>query len=77
MKTLVTDTKHMFKLSSKTFKPNEKVAVITEGDTLIIKKLNMPKLSSIAQKVRQRPISMTEIVREVHRYRRERRDISH
>ena len=55
------------------FKPSDKLAWFTEGDTLIIKRLNPPKLSEIAGRVKEKPMPLKEIAKEVHAYRREKR----
>ena len=52
------------------FKPSDKVALLTEGSILIIKKLETPRLSSIATRVKARPPSLRSIVQEVQAYRR-------
>lgn len=44
-----------------------------EGDTLIIKRINPPKLSEIAKRAKEKPIPLKEIVKEVHAYRREKK----
>ncbi len=55
------------------FKPSDKLAWFTEGDTLIIKRVNPPKLSEIAGRVKEKPMPLKEVVKEVHAYRREKR----
>ena len=55
------------------FKPSDKVALLTEGSILIIKKLDSPRLSSIAGRAKGRAPSLQSIVREVHAYRRAKR----
>lgn len=55
------------------FHPDEKVALVTEGSTLIIKKLDVPPASSFATRAPGRPIPLRDIVREVHAYRRAKR----
>ena len=57
------------------FKPSDKLAWFTEGDTLIIKRLNPPKLSEIAGRVKEKPMSMKEIQKEVQAYRKEKRSM--
>lgn len=55
------------------FKPSDELAWFTEGDTLIIKRLNPPKLSEIAGRVKEKPMPLKEIAKEVHAYRREKK----
>lgn len=56
---------------SSIFKPTDKLAWFTEGDTLIIKRINPPRLSEIAARIKEKPIPLKEIVKEVHAYRKE------
>ncbi|MBM4128186.1 MAG: hypothetical protein FJ247_12700 [Nitrospira sp.] len=56
-------------LPSRLFQPDETVLVLTEGDTVVIKKVR-PALSSMAQRVRGRALPMQTIVREVRAYRK-------
>jgi len=55
------------------FKPSDKLAWFMEGDTLIIKRINLPKLSEIAGRVKEKPMPLKKIVKEVHAYRKEKR----
>ena len=55
------------------FKPSDKLAWFAEGDTLIIKRLNPPKLSEIAGRVKEKPMSRKEIEKEAQAYRQEKR----
>lgn len=73
MKTYEVPADRMIRLPKQLFKPADKVAVLTEGSTLIIRKLELPHLSSIARRVRERSLPMREIAREVHAYRRAKR----
>ncbi|MBX3325870.1 MAG: hypothetical protein KF682_08225 [Nitrospira sp.] len=59
-------------LPKRLFQPDDTVLVMTEGDTLVIKKVR-PRLSSIAQRVRGRALPMRVVVREVKAYRKRRR----
>ena len=55
-------------------KPDDEFTVITTGDTIILKKVTPPRLSEIALRApRDKAIPLSEISREVHRYRRGRR----
>ena len=60
-------------LPKRVFRPAEKVVLVTEGDTVIIKKLERPRLSSIAKRSAARPVPMREIVKEVHAFRKSKR----
>jgi hypothetical protein len=59
-------------LPKRLFQPDETVLVMTEGDTVVIKKVR-PRLSAIAQRARGRALPMRAIVREVRAYRKHRR----
>jgi len=53
----------------------KELAAFIQGDTLLLKKLCLPKLSEIAERAPQdEEMPMEKIVAEVHRYRREKRD---
>jgi hypothetical protein len=58
-------------LPKRLFQPDDTVLVMTEGDTVVIKKVR-PRLSSIAQRVRGRALSARTVVREVRAYRKRR-----
>ncbi len=50
----------------------DELAVLIQGDTLILKKLRLPKLSEIAERAPgEKGMSMAEIAAEVHDYRKE------
>ncbi len=73
MKTLSVERNRSLTLPKSVFKPTDKVAVITEGDTIILKKINLPKLSQLARRAKERPMSLPQIVQEVHKYRKEKK----
>lgn len=73
MRTLEVPANRMIQLPKDLFKPAEKVALLMEGGALLIKKLESPRLSSIAARIKERPLPMRDIVREVHAYRRAKR----
>ncbi len=51
------------------------LSLFIEGDTLILKKMRIPRLSEIATRAPEDDeIPLEEIVAEVHQYRREKRD---
>ena len=54
----------------------KELSLFVEGDTLIFKKVQAPRLSEIVGRVVEEEMSMDEIVAEVHRYRQEKRDAS-
>jgi hypothetical protein len=56
-------------LPKQLFHPTDMVLIVTEGDTVVIKKVR-PLLSSIAQRVRGRALSLKTITSEVRAYRR-------
>lgn len=59
-------------LPKRLFQPADMVLVMTEGDTVVIKKVR-PRLSSLAERVRDRALPMSAIVKEVRIYRKHRR----
>jgi len=50
------------------------LSLFIEGDTLILKKACAPRLSEIAARASEEEMPLEEIVAEVHRYRREKRN---
>jgi hypothetical protein len=50
------------------------LSLFIEGDTLILKKVCVPRLSEIAACASDEEMPMEEIVAEVHRYRQEKRN---
>ncbi len=54
-------------------KKEKELAVYLKGDTLLLKKIVSPELSSVAERDNAQPISMDEIVNEVRQYREEKR----
>lgn len=59
-------------LPKRLFQPADTVLIMTEGDTVVIKKVR-PRLSRIAQRVRGRALATRTIVQEVRAYRKHRR----
>ena len=55
------------------FKPSDKLACFVEGDMLIIKRITPPKLTEIAERTKEKPIPLKEIVKEVHAHRKKKR----
>ena len=70
MKILDVPDNRMIKLPKRLFKAADKIALINEGSVLLIKKVEGPRVSAIAERARGRAPSMRDIVREVHAYRR-------
>ena len=55
-------------------RPEDEFTVITAGDTIILKKVTTLRLSELAARAPQdKPMSLNEISKEVHAYRRSRR----
>ena len=55
------------------FKPADKVLLVADGDTVVLKKVDAPPLTSFADRAKARPMAMQDIVREVHAYRKAKR----
>ncbi|GJL54596.1 MAG: hypothetical protein NPIRA02_17280 [Nitrospirales bacterium] len=58
------------RLPRRLFKPTDKVILFTDDDTVVIKKVEGPRLSSLAKRSKSRSMSMGEIVQEVRAYRK-------
>ena len=70
MKTFAVRADRTIRLPRGLFKPADKVAIFVEGDMLIIKRLEPPRLSSIAERVREPAVPLRTIVKEVRAHRR-------
>ncbi|MFQ5770177.1 MAG: hypothetical protein ACE5HX_06555 [bacterium] len=57
----------------KWLRPEEELAAFLEGDTLILKKVQVPKLSALAEQNPKEEMLLEEISKEVHRYREEKK----
>jgi len=57
----------------KWLRSESELAVFLQGDTLVLKKIALPKLSSLAKRSPKEAMPMTAIVKEVHRYRKEKK----
>jgi hypothetical protein len=55
------------------FPTSTELAVWTEGDTIVLKRLQPLKPSQIAERVHERELPLKDIASEVHRMRREAR----
>lgn len=73
MQSLKINPNRTITLPSSIFKADDKLVLITEGDTLIIKKLHLSRLSKIAVRARRKPLSLKEISKEIHLYRKEKK----
>jgi len=73
MQTLKVKSDGSILLPRSIFKPQDKIAFICEGDTLILKRLNLPKASEIAKRAKGKPLSLKEIVKEIHLFRKEKK----
>ena len=51
------------------FKPDEKIACFSEGDTLVIKRMTAGKLSTLASRVKGSAPSLSRISKEIHSFR--------
>ncbi len=76
MRVVKLSAKRTIRLPKRFFKPEERVAIFSEGSTFIIKKIEAPRLSEIAARVSEPPMPMREVVREVRAYRRARQNRS-
>lgn len=52
---------------------SDKIAYYADNDTIIIKRINPPKLSEISLRTKAKPMPLKDIVKEVHAYRKEKR----
>lgn len=73
MQTLKVKTNGSISLPRSIFKPEDTLAFIREGDMLILKKLNPPKISEIAKRAKEKALPLPEIVKEIHLFRKEKR----
>jgi len=73
MKTIKLNRQRTIVLPKSIFKPTDKIVTFCEGDTFIVKKLNPPDVTEIASRVKEKAMPLSEIVKEVHRYRRRKR----
>lgn len=73
MKTVKINRQRTIVLPKSVFKPRDEVVTFCKGYTFIVKKLNPSDVTEIASRVKEKAPSLREIVREVHRYRKEKR----
>lgn len=73
METFEGPINRMVALPKRVFKPAEKVVVFLEKDLVVFKRLDPPRLSSIAARAPGRTPSMRTILREVQAFRRAKR----
>ena len=72
MQTLTLNAKRTITLPRRIFKPNDKIAFFVEGGTVILKKLLPLRLSDMASRAKDNPLSLHRISSEVRAYRKER-----
>ena len=72
MKTVKIRPERTISLPKSVFKTNDTVVAFCEGDTFIVKKLTPPDITKIPNRVKQKPMSLKQIAKEVHQYRKER-----
>jgi len=53
------------------FKPGDNIVVMDDKNTLILKKVMLPKLSEIAERNKEKLLSVREVSDEIHLYRKE------
>jgi len=73
MKTVSVPANGMIRLPKRLFKPADRVTILSGAGILIIKKLDSPRLSSLAARVTEHPLALREVAREVRAYRRAKR----
>ena len=73
MKTVKIRPERTISLPKSVFKPNDTILAFCEGDTFIVKKLTLPDITKVPSRVKQKPMSLKQIVKEIHQYRKERR----
>jgi len=57
----------------KWLRSQSELAVFLQRDTLVLKKVALPKLSALAKRSPKEEMPLTAIVKEVHRYRKEKK----
>ncbi len=55
------------------FPSKEKFVVAVDGNAILLNAIKQPKLSAIAEKRKEEPMPMEEIVKEIHLHRQERK----
>lgn len=73
MQTLTVKANGNISLPRSIFKPQDKLAFIQEGDTLILKRLTPPHISEIPKRAKVKALSLKEIVNEIHHFRKEKK----
>ena len=73
MKTVKYNHQRAIILPKSMFRPTDKIVTFCEKDMFIVKKLNLPDVTEIASRAKGKAMPLKEIVKEVHRYRREKR----
>lgn len=73
LKSVRLNRRRTISLPASIFRPADRVAVVTEGNTVIIKKMTPSKLAEISTRAPGRPLPMKEVIREIRQYRKEKR----
>jgi len=73
METVKIGPKRTITLPKSIFKASDKIIIVSTKDSLMIKKISTPHLSSIPSRKKSKAPSLKEIVKEVRRYRKERK----
>ena len=73
VKSVRLNRRRTIELPASIFKPADRVAIVSEGNTVMVKKLDAFRLSDVAQRSGGRGMSMKDVVKEIQRYRKEKR----
>jgi virulence-associated protein VagC len=73
VKSIRLNRRRTIELPASIFKPADRVTIVAEGNTVIVKKLDAFRLSDVAERSSGRRMSMKNILREIERYRKEKR----
>ena len=74
MQTIKIGPKRTIRLPKSMFKASDRVIMLSTKDTVIIKKISPTHLSSIPAQKKGKSLPLKEIVKEIHRYRKEKRN---
>jgi hypothetical protein len=74
MQTIKIGPKGTIKLPKSMFKASDRVIIISTRDTIMIKKISPSHLSSIPSRKKGKSLPLKEIVKEIHHYRKEKRN---
>ena len=73
VKSIRLNRQRTIELPASIFKPADRVAIVAEGNTVIVKRLDALRLSDIAERTDGRAMPMKSIVKEIRRSRKEKR----